>query len=60
MILALGVKLDNSKKGRMQPEGRVLDTSVPDLWPSSQGERFTTKLWFPGLTEKPIRKIMDS
>ena len=31
-----------------------------DLWPSSQDERFTTKLWFPGLTEKPIRKIMDS
>ena len=31
-----------------------------NLWPSSQGERFITKLWFPGLTKKPIRKIMDS
>ncbi len=31
-----------------------------DVWPSSHGERFTTKLWFPGSTEKSIRKIMDS
>ena len=31
-----------------------------ELWPSSQGERFTKKLWLRGLTEKPVRKIMNS
>ena len=30
-----------------------------ELWPLSQDEWFIVKLWFPGLTEKPIRKIMD-
>ena len=38
----------------------VLATTALDPWPSSQDEQFTTKLWFPGLTEKAIRKIMDS
>ena len=38
----------------------LLATPALDPWPSSQGERFTTKLWSPGLTEKAIRKIMDS
>ena len=39
MILALGVKLDNSKKaaqicsmGRMRPDGRVLDTPGLDYY----------------------------
>ena len=30
--------------GRMRSKGRVLDTPALDFWPSSQGERFTTKL----------------
>ena len=51
-----------SKEG--PPAGSKLAYKVSkkaiDLWPSSQDERFTTKLWFSGLTEKPIRKIMDS
>ena len=37
-----------------------LSSEALELWPSKQGERFTTANWFPGTTSDIIKKIRDA